>query len=110
MAIPALQPCEEVTLAKMTAGAYEALQACQPPTWAEYFKMSWLERDAVSAARRILQAEAAQRMGLANTGPLGAALAGSDGDGGAAAEAVFLAQQTAQALVNIKAEAEHVPR
>ncbi len=99
-----LESGELPLLVKLTRHAELALRSGLPLP--PYLEVDWLVRRAFIAAADRLRGQAAQRAGLAATGPLGAALAGAEADGGEAAEAVFLEQQTALALANIRAETE----
>lgn len=96
-----LLEADAVLLVKMTEHAFAALEGSQGPTYQDYIAQDWLERNAFREAYRRFRGIEVQRLGLAVTGPLGAALAGEDL---AAAEAVFMALATAKALISIQAE------
>ncbi len=76
------------------------------PSYREWLGMGWEERHAWLAAADRARGIAAQLGGLAAMGPLGAALAGAEADGGAAAESVFLTRQVDAALASIEKEME----
>lgn len=104
--VPPVRRGDRAELARLVAHAHAALLSAQPPTFRDYLAMDWLTREAFAQALASFRTTAVLRAGLASSGPLGAQLAAADSDGGAAAEAVFLQQQTALALGNIRAEME----
>jgi len=105
-----LRQDQQVELLRVAEHAELALRAGVSLSLADYLAADWLTRRAFIAAADSLRGLAAQRAGLAALGPLGAAMAGADMDGGAAAESVYLSQQTALAVASIQAETERALR
>lgn len=108
--VPPPRADQQAELLRVAEHAELALRAGVSLTLSDYIEADWLTRRALIAAADSLRGIAAQRAGLASLGPLGAALAGADMDGGAAAESVYLAQQTALAVASIQAETESALR
>ena len=108
--VPRLRADQRDELLRVAEHAELALRAGVGLTLTDYLEADWLTRRALIAAADSLRGLAAQRAGLAALGPLGAAMAGADMDGGAAAESVYLAQQTALAVADIQTETERALR
>jgi hypothetical protein len=102
--IPPVEPGQAETLIRLTEHAELATEAGVVPGYEDWPKMGWLERRAWRAAAVRSRGLAAQRAGLASLGPLGAALAGADADGGAAAEAVYMTALAAKVVASVEAE------